>query len=101
MISSLVEPAKGCHLLLWRLPGCPIDARCSFARVFCHSPDGKSFATKRAGEQALQGFHLAPFARLSCLRDTDLEPTNIAFGPTPVDLVPVQWHVGGRTNRGV
>jgi hypothetical protein len=101
MISALVEPVNGCHLLLRRLPGFPINAGCSFARVFCHSPDGKGFAAKRAGEQALQGFHLAPFARLSCLRDTDLEPTNSPFSPTPVDLVPVQWPVGGRTNRGV
>src|SRR2546422_7404544 len=101
MISSLVEPIDGCHLLLWRFPGFSINAGRSFAGVFCHSPDGKGFAAQRAGEQALQGFHPPPLACLSCLRDTDLEPTNRPFGPTPVDLVPVQWPVGGRTNRGV
>jgi hypothetical protein len=89
MVSSLVEMVDGCHLVFRRLPGFPIHAGGSFARVFCHTPDGKGFATKRAGEQALQGFHLVPFARLSCLRDTDLQPTNSPCSPTPVNLVPV------------
>jgi hypothetical protein len=96
-----MELVNGCHLLFRRLPDFSIYAGCPFARVFCHSSHGKGFAAKRVGEQALQSFHLAPFARLSCLRDTNLEPTNISLGPTPVDLVPVLWPVGGRTNRGV
>src|SRR5260221_8842775 len=86
---SLVKSVNGCHLLLRRFPGFPIHAGCSFASVFCYSPHSKGFAAKRAGEQTLQGFHLVPLARLSCLRDTDLQPTNSAFGLTPVDLVPV------------
>jgi len=49
----------------------------------------------------LQGFDLAPFSDLSCLRDTGLEPTNVSFSLTPVDLVPDEWNVGGCTNRGV
>jgi hypothetical protein len=101
MVSSLVEMVNGCHLVFRRRPGFPIHAGCSFARVFCHSPDGKGFATKRAGEQAGPRLHLVPFARLSCLRETDLQPTNSPFSPTPVNLVPVEWPAGGRTNRGV
>src|SRR6266487_3397279 len=49
----------------------------------------------------LQGFDLAPFSDLSCLRDTGLEPTDIPFSLTPVDLVPSYGPVGGRTNRRV
>src|SRR5436305_10464446 len=100
MISSLVERANGCRLLFRRLPDFSIHARSSFASVFRHSSDSKGFATQRMGQQALQRFHSAPLACLSCLRDTGLEPTNIAFRLTPVDLVPWERHVGGRTNRG-
>jgi hypothetical protein len=53
----------------------------------------------RVGEQALQGFRFAPFARLSCLRDMSLEPMNVPFSMTPVDLMPCKRWVGGRTNR--
>jgi hypothetical protein len=101
MISSLMEMVNGCRLLFRRFPDFSVNAGCSFASVFCHSSDGKGFAAERVGEQALQGFHLSPLARLSCLRDTNLEPTNIPFGPTPVNLVPVQRPVGGCTNRGI
>src|SRR5947209_10133563 len=41
------------------------------------------------------------FPGLSCLRDTGLEATNIALSLPPVDLVPREGYVGGRTNRGV
>ena len=37
---------------------------------------GQGFAAERVGEQSLQGFHLAPPARLYCLHDTRLEPTH-------------------------
>src|SRR5258708_39958195 len=46
------------------------------ALVFRHSSDGQRFATKRVGQQALQGFHLVPLAFLCCLDDTRLEPTH-------------------------
>src|SRR5438067_9573549 len=101
MVSSLLQRANGSCLLFRRFPGLPIDAGSSFASVFRHSSDGKGFAAVRVGQQALQCFHFAPLAGLSCLRDTGLEPTNIALSTTPVDLVPGQGRVGGRTNRGV
>jgi hypothetical protein len=100
-VSSLPERVHRRYLLFWRGPGFPIDARSSFASVFCHSPHRKSLAAERVGEQVLQRFHFAPLARLSCLRDTGLEPTNVALGLTPVDLMPCQRLVGGCTNRGI
>jgi hypothetical protein len=91
----------GCCFLFRRFPGLPIDAGSSFASVFRHSSDSKSLAAQRVGEQALQSFDLAPLASLSCLRDTGLEPTNVPLSLSPVDLVPSEGYVGGRTNRGV
>src|SRR5437879_4003732 len=100
MISSLAQRLNGCCFLFRRLPDLPVNAGSSFASVFRHSSDGKGFAAVRVGQQVLQRFHFAPLASLSCLRDTGLEPTNIPFRLTPVDLVPWEQHVGGRTNRG-
>src|SRR5512135_932768 len=101
MVSSLGERLDGFCFLFRRFPGVPIHAGGSFASVFRHSSDSKSLAAERVGEQALQGFHPAPLACLSRLRDTGLEPTNSPFSLTPVDLVPSDGDVGGRTNRGV
>src|SRR5262245_23585702 len=101
MISPLLKHVQSRCLLFWCFPGLPIDARSSFASVFCHSSDSKGFAAQRVGEQALQRFHFAPLACLSCLRDTGLESTNVTLGPSPVNLVPCRRSVGGRTNRGV
>src|SRR5262249_18603736 len=39
-------------------------------------------------------------ALLSCLRDTNLKPTNIPFHLIPGNLVPGGQGVGDRTNRG-
>jgi hypothetical protein len=96
-----MQRLDGCHLLFRRFPDFSINAGRSFAGVFRHSPHGKGFAAQRAGSETLQGFHLTPFLFLSRLRDTSLEPTNIPFCLPPVDLVPGERSVSGRTNRGV
>jgi len=50
------------------------------------------------GEQMLQGFHLAPFARLCRLCDTCLEPTHILIDGLPGDGLPVVCGVGNCTS---
>ncbi len=101
MVSSLGKRLDGFCFLFWRVPDCSINARGSFASVFRHSPHGKRLAAERMGQYTLQGFDLAPFSSLSCLRETGLEPTNRAFSFSPVALVPGYKRVGSRTNRGV
>ncbi len=78
MVASLLERLYGLCLLFWSIPHVFIYSRGVLALVFRHSSDGKGFATKRVGQQALQGFHLVPPAFLCCLDDTRLEPTHIA-----------------------
>ena len=100
-----VAPASqltdGRRLALRRVPERPVHPAGSFAPVLCHPPDGKSLAGQRAGEQALQGFDLAPPARPRCLDDTRLEPSHVTMDQSPVDGVPVLGRcVGSRTNRG-
>src|SRR5262249_61597138 len=53
---------------------------------------------KRASQQILQGFRLAPSAGLDRLHDTGLKPTHDAVGRRPVDGMPALLHVGGRTS---
>jgi len=66
--------------------------------VLRHSSHRQGLGAARVGEQALQGFDLAPPARLCRLHDTRLESTHDAVGLVPVDLVPVRLNVEGRTN---
>src|SRR4051812_32969408 len=101
MVSSLLQQLDGLRFLFRRFPGFPINAWSSFASVLRHSPHSKGFAAERMGEQALQSLHLAPLACLSCLRDTGLEPMNVPFSLTPIDLMPCERLVGGCTNRGI
>ncbi len=84
--------------LLWRAPGLPIEAGGAFARVLRHSSYGQHLAAVRVGQQALSGFHLVPPACLCRLHDTRLEPTHDVVGLGPVNGLPVQCVVGGRTN---
>ena len=51
------------------------------------------------GEQVLQCLDLAPLAFLSRLHDTGLEPTHVLVDLLPVDGVPVDLRMGGRTSR--
>ena len=62
VVASLLQRVDSFCFLLRCFPGLPIDTRSAFASVLRHSSDGKGFTTKRVGQQALQSFHLAPFA---------------------------------------
>jgi hypothetical protein len=101
VIASLSQHVNGSGFLFRGFPGFPIHPWYSFASVFRHSSDGKGFAAQRVGQQMLQGFDLAPPTGLCRLRNTGLEPTNIPLSLTPVNLVPSERRVGGRTNRGI
>src|SRR5882762_10580369 len=99
MIPSLFEGRYRFSFLLWCIPCFAIYSWCPFALVFCHSLHGKGFATKRVGQQVLQGLDLAPSALLCCLHDTGLEPPHIAFDVMPAYGVPFSRFVGGCTRR--
>ena len=98
MIVPLSQRVDGVALLLWSVPDHPIHSWGVFALVFCDSSDGKGFAAERVSQQTLQGFHLVPFAFLSCLDDSSLQPTHIAMNFLPIDGVPVHYAVEGRTS---
>ncbi len=115
-VPPLVQGCDRCHLLIGRIPDYSIYARCVLALIFRHSLDCQHFGTMRAGQQSLQGFHLAPSAFLmekskrtrmiylnnglkpivrslidfsmSCLHNTRLQPTHVFMGGLPVDAVP-------------
>ena len=55
-------------------------------------------AASRMGEEALQGFHLAPSPLLCCLDDTRLEPTHCVMRFLPVDSMPLIATVGSCTS---
>ena len=46
-----------------------------------------------------KALHLAPPALLCCLHDTGLKPTHVLVDSPPIDGVPVQPIVGGRTSN--
>src|SRR5207244_12392022 len=66
--------------------------------VFRHSSYCKCFATKRASQDALQGFHLAPFLFFRRLDDTPFEPTHVLVTCIPVSGIPVRFTVVNRTS---
>ena len=67
-----------------------VHSRRSLALIVRHPFHGQGFAGKRAGQQPLQGFHLAPAAFLCCLDDTRLQPSDLTFTLSPVQSVP-KW----------
>ena len=71
-------------------PDFSVHSRRSFALIVRHSFHGQGFAGKRAGQQPLQGFHLAPTAFLSGLDDTRLQPSDLTFTVSPVESVPTR-----------
>ena len=80
-------------------PDFPVHARRSFALIVRHPFHGQGFAGKRAGQQPLQGFHLAPTLFLCCLDDTRLQPADLSFTLRPVNLLPCGRLAGGCTRR--
>ena len=79
-------------------PDFPVYPRRSLASVFRHSLDGQHLAAVRAGQQALQGFRLAPPAFPYCFGDTHLEPLHLCLDMGPVCLFPHLSIGRGRTN---
>ncbi len=99
MVAAAAKAGNGGSFAGGGVPSLSIYSRCSFARRFCHSSHRQGFGAERAGQQALQGFDLAPSAFLDCLHDTRLEPTNHAIDLAPGDGVPVGRAVGDCTSR--
>src|SRR6266566_8856998 len=98
MIPLLAQFLYGFRFLTWHGPDFSIHAWRFSPLVFRHSSYGKCFATKRASQDPLQGFHLAPFLFFRRLDDTHLEPTHVLVSCIPVDGIPVRFHVGNRTS---
>src|SRR5260221_14177484 len=86
------------YLLLWCVPNFLVHTWGFLAVVFRHSSNGANFAAVGAGQQTLQGSHLAPSAFLRCLHDTHLESANVAVEGLPVDGVPFSRFARDRTN---
>ena len=95
--------AATCRWLCVWTPGfarlLPSTPDVSLALIVRHPFHGQGFAGKRAGQQPLQGFHLAPAAFLCCLDDTRLQPADAAFTLSPVNLVP-RCRLAGGCTRG-
>src|SRR4029077_7668217 len=89
LIASALELMDCQHFLLRCVPNFAVHTWGFLALVFCHSSNGESFAAIRAGQQALQGLHLAPSAFLRRLRDTHLESANVALDGRPIHGVPL------------
>ena len=89
------------RLLLRRVPDDLVHAGRPLAPVLRHPSHGQCFAGKRMGQQMLQGSHLAPPPRLSCLHDTRLKPTHALMHRAPADGVPVKVGVRSRTDRRI
>ena len=81
-------------------PDCSVHPGRVFALIVRHPFHGQGFAGKRAGQQPLQGFHLAPTLFLNGLDDTRLQPADLSLTLRPVNLVPSARLAGGRT-RGL
>mmetsp|Transcript_61806 Transcript_61806/g.146250 ORF Transcript_61806/g.146250 Transcript_61806/m.146250 type:complete len:212 (+) Transcript_61806:2287-2922(+) len=81
------------------VPGFPVHARRSLALILGHSFHGNCLAADRVCQEPLQGFHLVPASFLRCLDDPRLQPPDIAMTLGPVDAVPCQLRVGGRTHN--
>ena len=79
------------------VPYFPVHPGRSPALIVRHPFHGQGFAGKRAGQQPLQGFHLAPAVFLSCLDDTRLQPSDLTFTLSPVKLFPSDRLAGGCT----
>ena len=79
------------------VPYFPIHPGRSPAFIVRHPFHGQGFAGKRAGQQPLQGFHLAPAVFLSCLDDTRLQSSDPTFTLSPVNLFPSDRLAGGCT----
>ena len=79
-------------------PAYAIHSRRSPALIIRHPFHGQGFAGKRAGQQPLQSFHLAPAAFPCRLYDTCLQPPDLAFTLGPVHLIPVRRLARGRTH---
>jgi hypothetical protein len=98
MVIPLPEPGDGVDLLVWSVPSDLVHSWGVLALVFRHPPDGKSFAAERVGQEALQGFGLAPSLFLRCLHDSRLKPTHGVIDVLPVNGMPVGHAVEGRTS---
>ena len=71
------QHGNGFCFLLRGLPDDPVDTRSSLSLVGGDSPDGQDAGRQRAGEDPLQGFHLARFPVPVRLRDTKLELSDV------------------------
>src|SRR5277367_3100013 len=79
-------------------PDRSVHSRRVLALVVRHSFHSQSSTAERAGQQPLQGFHLALTAFLCCLDDTRLQSPDPEFALRPVDLFPLLSRTGGCTH---
>ncbi len=93
-IPPLFQRGCGLHLTPRRVPQNAVHTRGSFAGVFGHPPHSERLAAERVGQEALQGFHLAPPPSLRRLHDTRLEPPHDLVDRTPIDVVPADCVAG-------
>ncbi len=100
VIPAPLQPAQ-CFVFRRRsAPYFPVHSRRAFALIVCHSFHGQGFAGKRAGQQPLQSFDFAPTLFLCCLDDTRLQPSDVSFTLSPVNLFP-SGDVAGGCTRGL
>src|SRR5262249_32604186 len=98
-IAVPAQGAEGSRLGLRRVPDRPVHARSPRTRIADYSQDGQSPTSKRVSEQINQSLDLMPSALPNRLHDTRLEPTNRAVDLLPVDGMPADHRVRGRTSK--
>ena len=76
-------------------PGFPVDARSLSASIFSDLTNRKCLAARRANQQLLQTFCVAPVTVPYCLRYASLQPPNRSINAGPVETVPVLPNAGG------
>lgn len=99
VISASFQIVYGVPLLRGVIPDYSVNPGRVLALVFRHSSDSKDFATKRAGQQVLQGLYLVPLTGLHCLHDPCLKPTHSLIDLLPINGMPVLEVVGSSTSR--
>src|SRR5271168_1388403 len=97
-VSTTLQRPDGREFVRRSCPAYAVHSRRSPALISRHPFHGQGFAGKRAGQQPLQGLHLAPAAFPCCLYDTRLQPPDLAFTFGPVHLIPLRRLARGRTH---
>src|SRR3990167_649676 len=96
LISALLQSLCRFPFGVGCIPEHAVDSRRALALVFSDSPYSQIPGRLRAGQHPLQGFHPAPFAFPTSLRNPHLHSPDVPLHTTPIDVVPLLRSAGKR-----